>query len=616
MSFGEINKFHQELEALETQNLGRNENSSRDDLLTRSALLEAQARRLGLPKLIAAALLQRGAILNSAARWQESIETIQKAYRILLESRHWEPRVNALSKLAEAYSGLKVWSEVNNICAEGIELVEKNRNKVNAPYMQSAYLRFRTALYRLGVWAAYELGDVLLLLQRAEMAKARGMLRWQLGGFVDNPGLENLRRRFIRASKRLEELVAVNAHEEDLRSLREERRRLGELMAVSRSAHISGEELAVFDLEKVQQCLAVDEVIIYYYWLDVRELLIVTIDANYVELEQRTLSREQQRELSEDTNQVLSLVPGAGNPILPNSFFTKWAWLLPEALIQIETRVTDDQQKKRLLISPHQMLHALPFHAFQWQGAYLIERFAVTYIPNLTSLQLLYQPKEQKRVLTIGISKFDMPGLPVRPLPQAEEEARTVANLYWNAGVNSTTLCNADACINRLRRWSQIGLMNRFSCIHLVSHADNIVADTPLESHLYLYDAVLDGLEIADWQLSAELIVLSACSAGQRAVSGRGLKDVPGDELFGLQAALFAAGSRCIISPLWPVLDKVALRLMRILHSFLTRGCTVEVAYQQAIKEFLENDPGIKWRRPFYWAPFYVTTFGRPLTGS
>jgi CHAT domain-containing protein len=158
-------------------------------------------------------------------------------------------------------------------------------------------------------------------------------------------------------------------------------------------------------------------------------------------------------------------------------------------------------------------------------------------------------------------------------------------------------------------------MLSRFSCIHLAGHAENILGDTPLESHLYLYDAVLDGLEIAGWRLPAELVVLSACSAGQRAISGRGLAEVPGDELFGLQAAFFAAGSRWIISPLWPVVDDVGLRLMQTLHHNLATGCTPEVAHQRAVKAFLA-DAGVKWRRPYYWAPFYVTAMGRPVAGS
>src|SRR6266699_3222337 len=64
-------------------------------------------------------------------------------------------------------------------------------------------------------------------------------------------------------------------------------------------------------------------------------------------------------------------------------------------------------------------------------------------------------------------------------------------------------------------------------------------------------------MEIANWQLRANLVVLSACCSGQRPISGRWMEELPGDELFGLQSAFFMAGARRMLSCLWPVDDAV-----------------------------------------------------------
>ena len=44
--------------------------------------------------------------------------------------------------------------------------------------------------------------------------------------------------------------------------------------------------------------------------------------------------------------------------------------------------------KQRLLLSPHKVLHQLPLQALAWQGEPLCAHFAVTIVPNLTSLLL------------------------------------------------------------------------------------------------------------------------------------------------------------------------------------------------------------------------------------
>ena len=41
--------------------------------------------------------------------------------------------------------------------------------------------------------------------------------------------------------------------------------------------------------------------------------------------------------------------------------------------------------KTRLFISPHRILHGIPFHALTFEGRFLIETFAVAYAPNLSA---------------------------------------------------------------------------------------------------------------------------------------------------------------------------------------------------------------------------------------
>src|SRR6266699_5864632 len=116
-------------------------------------------------------------------------------------------------------------------------------------------------------------------------------------------------------------------------------------------------------------------------------------------------------------------------------------------------------------------------------------------------------------------------------------------------------------------------------------------------------------MEIANWQLRANLVVLSACSSGQRPISGRWMEELPGDELFGLQSAFFIAGAKRILSCLWPVDDEVAPQVTRDFYQQLVSGELPEFALQNSIKRFLET---ADLTDVYYWAPFFLSAMGRP----
>jgi CHAT domain-containing protein len=174
-----------------------------------------------------------------------------------------------------------------------------------------------------------------------------------------------------------------------------------------------------------------------------------------------------------------------------------------------------------------------------------------------------------------------------------------------------TVLPGVEANISRLQQLEQTGRLGSFTTLHIATHGLNVDSDTPMESYLLLYDSILEGLEIANWRLGAELVVLSACCSGQRAIKGRGMDELPGDDLFGLQAAFFAAGARWVLGSLWPVHSGVARTMMTAFHRLLLVGQAPDVALQSAIIEYLSG-AGLRMRKSFFWAPFFLSAVGRP----
>ena len=55
------------------------------------------------------------------------------------------------------------------------------------------------------------------------------------------------------------------------------------------------------------------------------------------------------------------------------------------------------------------------------------------------------------------------------------------------------------------------GLLASYRTIHFATHGVSDMNEEPMESKLYLRDAALNGLEISQLRLRADLVVLSAC---------------------------------------------------------------------------------------------------------
>jgi CHAT domain-containing protein len=122
-------------------------------------------------------------------------------------------------------------------------------------------------------------------------------------------------------------------------------------------------------------------------------------------------------------------------------------------------------------------------------------------------------------------------------------------------------------------------------------------------------DGALDAMDIANLRLNAELVMLSACHSGQRAIELRDLGEVPGDDIFGLQAALFRAGARSIAGTLWLVETKSASPITRAFHRHYADGKPAEVALQLSVKEYLASAPA-HCDGVYYWAPYFISSIG------
>jgi CHAT domain-containing protein len=360
-------------------------------------------------------------------------------------------------------------------------------------------------------------------------------------------------------------------------------------------------------LAALQAALAADEAILYYYFVTRETLVIYVITPTAVGAEWRNLG-ETRAHLDQFADRIQNLdeeIYRGERDWLDQTI----ALLSPHLLPREDAHLLDGA--RRLLICPHRILHHLPLHALDWQEGPLIERFAISYVPNVTSLLLTKPAPRSSAVLCVGIDSFP-PGL--TDLPGAEREADSIASIYRQQGAEATVLLGADASRARLEQLRSDGELERFAIIHLVTHGNDHPAEEPGEAALLLANGSLDAMDISQWTLHADLVALSACWSGRRPVhvrdAGTGspaeAEELFGDEVYGLQAAFFAAGARQVLGTLWPVINRTAPVVMKAFHAGIACSQPPEVALQDAINQLRRTR-----RSVYHWAPYKLIALGR-----
>lgn len=241
---------------------------------------------------------------------------------------------------------------------------------------------------------------------------------------------------------------------------------------------------------------------------------------------------------------------------------------------------------RHLIIVPHDVLHALPFHALHDGERFLVDEFAIAYAPSATVYYLcaLRPPVARSRALVLGV--------PDGRAPRIRDEVREVA------------ACLPRAQLHMGRRASRARLESAGAgcrVIHIATHG-GFRRENPMFSSIRLGDGELHLFDLYTLHLPADLVTLSGCATGLSVVVGA-------DELLGLTRGLLHAGVRAALVSLWDVQDASTARLMTAFYRRLQTTSDKAVALQEAMV-------ALKAERshPYFWAPFLLV--GHPGRGS
>ncbi|MGB8647110.1 MAG: CHAT domain-containing protein [Anaerolineae bacterium] len=325
------------------------------------------------------------------------------------------------------------------------------------------------------------------------------------------------------------------------------------------------------------------------YYLDDRNLTIGYIDAHTNQLDRIALSDydefmlRQCAETQADRRELVyrGTLQGRRAPAdsrKPLQYLTHK--LIPASLLA-------GRDERTVIVSPHGLLHQLPFHALMEGEQYLLERIEFIYTPSLQALAELCQAPAPglERLLFCGLVDFGERARPLRHVAQERQALAATGEPF------ETVLWQEQATRQALLDWNAAGRLRDFSALHFATHAV-LEPHAPHRARVLLADGDLTVLDVMDLHLNARFVTLSACST---ALGKGGL----GDEFVGLVHAFFYAGAHAVVASLWAVEDESTARLMGAFYKHLRSGCSIAHALRAAQLEL--HRAGFT---PYHWAPF------------
>jgi hypothetical protein len=285
--------------------------------------------------------------------------------------------------------------------------------------------------------------------------------------------------------------------------LRDRRQVLWSLLSIARMRGAAGKNLPELTVAAIQSALAPDEAVVSWMWVATGILLVLALDRTRIHAERIILSEQRCATLENYVGQILD------GKLLRSQLGTMVNKLAAD-LLPPDTRAFI-AGARRLILSPHRRLHLIPFHAAQFDGAYLIEQAAIRYVPNLGSLLIPWTGTSKGEIVSVGINDF---GNRVPGLRGAEAEARSVAAIWSAQGDKATLLAGPQAT-----RAAFLALpLDRCRILHLATHGlsvyDRQLKGDPFASLLCLRDGDLEAMTLAELPVRVQFRTARAVLAG------------------------------------------------------------------------------------------------------
>ncbi|MBV8538364.1 MAG: CHAT domain-containing protein, partial [Alphaproteobacteria bacterium] len=232
----------------------------------------------------------------------------------------------------------------------------------------------------------------------------------------------------------------------------------------------------------------------------------------------------------------------------------------------------------------------------------------VTSVQNfLSARRLAARPPGDRMLLGLGDPRLRAVNVPaladLRDLPETAFELTAIGKLLAGDRVDIRLGRNATEAAFRAMPLADYQII-QFATHGLIRGdvpglAQAALVLTPVNSEDRRNDGLLTATEIADLNLRARLVVLSACNTANVDLS------LLASQVQGLTTAFAVSGVPTTIAALWPVESATSERLMIAFYTHLRTGSsTVAAALRGAMADVLHGARSPAYRHPRFWAPF------------
>jgi len=246
---------------------------------------------------------------------------------------------------------------------------------------------------------------------------------------------------------------------------------------------------------------------------------------------------------------------------------------------------------KNFIVIPDGILSFVPFQTLitettdsqdYSQMPFLVLKSSVSYLLSLRDY--LEEERFQKKQSVLGV--FPVFKNSQEELSFSVHEAEAINNLF-----PAKMLMESEATSEMFSQES-----DNYSILHISTHA--LGGTFNEEASIQFYDRALNIEELYGLNLSADLVVLSACDTGIG-------KLIRGEGALSLARAFQYAGAGNVLFSLWQVNDKSTAELITYYYKNLNKTHSRDFALHQASLDYLQDGSIDNSRKsPYYWGAF------------
>jgi CHAT domain-containing protein/tetratricopeptide (TPR) repeat protein len=617
--------------------------------------------RIGDRRGRAKTLNQMGSIYHDTERPREAVERFEQALALSRKVKDRAEEILIHYNLARAERDLGRIEEALAHAEASVELSETARAQIVGPAPRSSYFAAARKYHELHIELLMKAererpgeGFAARALRASEAAHARSLLDLlaetsvNIRQDVDSELLEHersLQQALAGKAQYLTRLLSSDSPPASSKDVEEEVRRLTKAYREVQSRirdqsprYATLTQPQPLKLEEIQKELR-DDTLLLEYVLGAGESYLWAITADSFtahELPPRAIIEK----AADDVYQLLKTRP-ADHADEFNQQYVKAASALSDMLLG---KVADQLKGKRLLIVPDGKLHYISFEALPLPGppghaparfVPLVTQHDVACLPSASLLAVIRREagrrqRAAKTVLVLADPVFEADDRRVERPAGAGRDAHAAAARDVNAGsgariektklprirfteqeveaIMSMTPRGQGALVTDFNasRTTALGeLPQQFQVVHFSTHG-RVERENPEMSGIVLSmvnrqgqpeNGFLQLHDIYNMNLSAELVVISACDSGLG-------EDISGEGLVGLTRGFMYAGARSVVASLWQVDDAATAELMaHFYREMLVKGATPSGALRAA-KVAMWQQEGRS--APYFWAAFIL----------